>query len=217
VIKLHDVSIKYPGALARALDEINLDITKGEFIVLRGPSGSGKTTLLFLLAGMLRPTDGDITISDQKLSDLSAEQKSRFRAENIGFVFQMFHLVPYLTVTENVKLAVVKGKPKSDSVSEILKTLGLEEKVASLPSELSAGEKQRTAIARAMVNRPQLLLADEPTGNLDTENARSVLSSLEEIHHRGATVIVASHDSMADTFADRIIELKDGKIVGITA
>ena len=215
MITLESVSKSYQGAQGRtvALDAIDLKIDRSDFVVLRGPSGSGKTTLLVLIAGMLRPSQGEIIVDQQKLSEMSAERKARFRARNIGFVFQMFHLVPYLNVVENVTLAALGGEVDTLKAKALLNKLGMDEKAKSLPAELSAGEKQRTAVARALINQPQIVLADEPTGNLDPESARMVLSYLSDFHRQGGTVVVASHNDLADSFANRVVELRSGRIV----
>ena len=217
MITLESVTKSYQGEQGHtlALDSINLTIDKNEFVVLRGPSGSGKTTLLVLIAGMLRPSQGEIIVDRQKLSRMSAEQKARFRSRNIGFVFQMFHLVPYLDVVENVALAAVGGDADALKVEALLDKLGMGEKAKSLPSELSAGEKQRTAVARALINRPQIVLADEPTGNLDPDSAHMVLAYLSEFHKQGGTVVVASHNDLADGFGNRVVQLQKGRIVGV--
>jgi ABC-type lipoprotein export system ATPase subunit len=214
VIVLESVSKTYPGGRGgtKALDTIDLTIGKNEFVVLRGPSGSGKTTLLVLIAGMLRPSRGEIKVDGERLSELSANQKAHFRAHNIGFIFQTFHLIPYLNVVENVALAAVEAEDASTSVEALLDRLGLGEKYRSLPAELSAGEKQRTAVARALINQPRIVLADEPTGNLDPDSARTVLSYLSDFHKQGGTVVVASHNDLADSFATRVVELEKGRI-----
>lgn len=218
MITLESVSKSYRGeqGLTLALDAVNLKIENNEFVVLRGPSGSGKTTLLVLIAGMLRPSRGEVIVDQQRLSELSAEQKAGFRARKIGFVFQMFHLVPYLNVVENVALAAVEGRSDLVKAEVLLQQLGLSGKARSLPSELSAGEKQRTAVARALINQPQIVLADEPTGNLDPDSARVVHSHLSDFHKQGGTVVVASHSDLADGYADRVLEMKNGRIIGVT-
>lgn len=197
-----------------ALDEISLRIEKGEFVVVNGPSGSGKTTLLMTIAAMLRPSSGSVYVGEKNLYDMSIHARANFRAEHIGFVFQMFHLVPYLNVVENIALAGKAAGKKSGAgeVEQLLKQLGLEERAFHKPSQLSAGEKQRTAIARALLNRPQLILADEPTGNLDPENATAVLGYLAGFHRSGGTVIIVTHGAEAERFADRIIYLQNGHI-----
>jgi ABC-type lipoprotein export system ATPase subunit len=197
-----------------ALDGVSLRVEKGEFVAVCGPSGSGKTTLLMMVAAMLRPSRGSVRFDDRDLYGMSVPQRARFRARNIGFVFQMFHLVPYLTVLENVLIAAgalgtSNGRTRA---GELLERLGLSHRIGHRPSELSAGEKQRTAIARALLNQPRLILADEPTGNLDTENARSVLEHLQNFQRDGGTVIMATHGSAAQEFATRTIRLREGRL-----
>ena len=196
----------------KALSNISLRIEKGEFVIICGPSGSGKTTLLMTIAGMLRPTSGIVSIEQNNLYAMSIRARAKFRAQNIGFVFQMFHLVPYLNVAENVVLAggAVANINRKAQTRELIKAFGLAGRNYHKPSELSAGEKQRTAVARALLNSPKIILADEPTGNLDPENATSVLGHLSEFHRTGGTVILATHGAEAEQFADRIIYLRNG-------
>ena len=198
----------------KALNDINLQIDKGEFVVIGGPSGSGKTTLLMIIAAMLKPTKGKVTIEQNELYALSTRDRAKFRAENIGFVFQMFHLVPYLNVAQNIALASGKvgSKDSKSNISELLERFGLTHREHHKPSELSAGEKQRTAIARAIFSRPKIILADEPTGNLDPDNAASVLGYLSEFHRSGGTVILATHGMQAEQFADRTVYLRNGSV-----
>ncbi len=195
-----------------ALTEVNLYINKGEFVVLQGPSGSGKTTLLMTVAAMLRPTSGKVIVDQNDLYSMAIRERAKFRARNIGFVFQMFHLVPYLNIVENVLLAgrLLDQSDRTRTAEELLKQLGLADRATHRPAELSAGEKQRAAIARAMFNRPRMILADEPTGNLDPDNATSVLKHLAEFHRAGGTVILATHGQTAQQFADRVIHLRGG-------
>ncbi len=197
-----------------ALDGVSLRIEKGEFVAVCGPSGSGKTTLLMMVAAMLRPSRGSVRFDDRDLYEMSIPERARFRARNIGFVFQMFHLVPYLNVFENVLIAAgaLGGGDGKTRAGELLQRLGLSHRIGHRPSELSAGEKQRTAIARALLNQPRLILADEPTGNLDTENARSVLQHLQSFQKDGGTVIMATHGSAAREFATRTIHLREGRL-----
>ena len=197
-----------------ALNDINLRIEKGEFVVICGPSGSGKTTLLMTIAAMLHPTSGIVSVAQNNLYAMSVQARAKFRAENIGFVFQMFHLVPYLNIVENVLLAggTVADNNKNAKALELIEQFGLAGRNYHKPAELSAGEKQRTAIARALLNNPKIILADEPTGNLDADNATSVLGYLSEFHKAGGTVILATHGVDAKRFADRIINLHNGKI-----
>jgi len=166
------------------------------------------------IGGMLRPTNGKVVISDNDIYAMSIKKRAIFRAKNIGFVFQMFHLVPYLSLIENVLLPVKVGiaqAGKGDGM-ELVKRLHLLGREHHKPSELSAGEKQRTAIARALLNHPKIILADEPTGNLDPDNAGEVIDYLSEFHHNGGTVIVVTHGTVADQYANRIIHLKEGRV-----
>ena len=202
----------------KALNEVNFQVKEGEFVVVRGPSGSGKTTLLLTIGGMLRPTEGRVIVDKSEIYKMSERERTKFRAESIGFVFQMFHLVPYLNVIENALLAAdARTSPqiRRAEAEELLKRLRLSERENHKPSELSAGEKQRTAVVRAMLNHPKIILADEPTGNLDPENAAEVIGYLSEFHHNGGTVIVVTHGIVADQYADRIIHLREGHIAEI--
>jgi len=198
----------------KALDGIDLQFEEGEFVVVRGASGSGKTTLLLAIGGMLRPTNGRVLVNGDDVYAMSERQRAKFRAQNIGFVFQMFYLVPYLNVVENTLLpaGVVKTGAERSEARELLERLNISEREYHKPSELSAGERQRTAIARALLNRPRVVLADEPTGNLDPENAAEVIGYLEEFHRDGGTVIVVTHGEMVDQYASRIIHLREGGI-----
>ncbi len=202
-----------------ALDIPDLKIERGEFVVVRGHSGSGKTTLLLTAGGMLRPANGTISVDGEDLYRLSPPARSAFRAETVGFVFQMFHLIPYLNVTENILMAqgMDGAAAKRGRARELLDRLGLGHRETHLPAELSAGERQRTALARALLNKPKLILADEPTGNLDMENAAEVMRHLEAYHKDGGTVLVVTHGTTSDACADRVIHLKSGCIVGAAA
>jgi ABC-type lipoprotein export system ATPase subunit len=196
-----------------ALDGVSLRIDQGEFVAVCGPSGSGKTTLLMVTAAMLHPSRGSVRFDDKNVYDMTGPDRAKFRANNIGFVFQMFHLVPYLSVLDNVLVAGgAIGKYDRTRAKELLQQLGLEHRIQHRPSELSAGEKQRAAIARALLNRPRLILADEPTGNLDPDNAAGVLSHLHEFQQSGGTVIVATHGPAAREFATRTVLLRDGVV-----
>jgi len=217
VVSLENVTKVYRtgGSEVKALDGIHLQVERGEFLVVRGPSGSGKTTLLMTVAAMLRPTAGTITVDGRDLGRMSDRDRARFRARTTGFIFQMFHLVPYLNVIENVVLgAVTAGSSEARAMaSELLRQVGMESRALHKPLELSAGERQRTAIARALMSGPKLLLADEPTGNLDRENAHGVLGHLSDFHKSGGTVIVATHDVEAESLANRVIALGHGRVV----
>jgi len=199
----------------KALDGVSLRIDPGEFVAVCGPSGSGKTTLLMMVAAMLRPSRGTVQFDGHDLYEMSGRDRARFRARNVGFVFQMFHLVPYLTVLENVLLAtgVLRQGDGKARATDLLQRLGLQHRLGHRPSELSAGEKQRTAMARALLNQPRLILADEPTGNLDPDNARCVLEHLRSFQQEGGTVMVATHGPAAREFATRAINLREGRLV----
>ena len=190
-----------------ALAPFNLAVKSGEFIAVKGASGSGKTTLLLTLGGMLRPTEGTVLFDGTDLYSKSAPERADYRAQEVGFVFQMFHLVPYLGVEENVRLAARNGSA-IQRPRELLEQFGLGHRLTHTPGELSAGERQRVALARALINEPRLILADEPTGNLDPKNDRQVFEHLAEFHRAGGTVIVVTHGSTVDEFADRIVNLE---------
>lgn len=198
-----------------ALDDVSLHVEEGQFVVIRGASGSGKTTLLMAVGGMHRPSSGRVEVAGQNIYDMSPADRSTFRADNIGFVFQMFHLVPYLNVVENVMLAAGAAARPGDRnrASELLDRLGMSDRRRHRPAQLSAGERQRIAIARALLNRPRVILADEPTGNLDPDNAVGVFEALAGFHQDGGTVLVVTHGTAADAFADRIVHLQRGRIV----
>lgn len=199
----------------KAISNINLRVKEGQFVVLSGPSGSGKTTLLMTIGAMLRPSSGRVQIAQNDLYEMSMRDRAKFRAENIGFVFQMFHLVSYLNVIENVVLAggVAGGNPpRRVKAEELLRQLGLQERLFHKPAQLSAGEKQRTAVARALFNQPKIILADEPTGNLDPDNGAAVLGYVADFHKRGGTVVLATHGPEAEHYADRVVRLQSGCI-----
>jgi putative ABC transport system ATP-binding protein len=196
---------------------IDLDIRRGELVVLKGNSGSGKSTLLSLIAGLDRPTDGHLTVAGNDLNRITTESLTRFRREVVGMVFQSFNLLPTLNVMENVCLpALLAGKPYAeiqDKTMELLAWLDLKPRSSHLPGQLSGGEMQRTAIARALINDPDLILADEPTGNLDSRNGEMVIELLVALNRKfESTVFIATHSSLADRFASVRIHLKDGKI-----
>jgi len=213
MIEIKDLSKVYvsKGKEVKALDHVSLNIKNGEFIVIRGASGSGKTTLLLMIGAMLKPSSGKLLFDKQDIYNLSVTERNQFRASKVGFVFQMFHLLPYLTLLENVN--VMSLGQKNVEAEKMLVDLGLGDRMHHKPNALSAGEKQRAAVARALINHPKIILADEPTGNLDPENAEEVLKSFVQFHKNGGTVIVVTHGKEADKYADRIISLKNGKIV----
>ncbi len=213
MVQLENISKIYKTrrGQVKALDKIAFQVQEGEFVVVRGPSGSGKTTLLLAIGGMLHPTSGQVFVGEKDIYAMSKRERARFRAENIGFVFQMFHLVPYLNVIENALLASGARANRSEA-EKLLERLGMSGREHHKPSELSAGERQRTAIARALLNHPRIILADEPTGNLDPENAAQVIGYLAEFHRGGGTVIVVTHGAVADQYSDRIIYLQGGQV-----
>ena len=199
----------------QALKDVDLNIIEREFCVVTGPSGSGKTTLLMSIGGMLRPSSGSVAIKGQDIYSINNNKRTQFRASNIGFVFQTFYLVPYLNVLENVLLSAGLGKDRDGKrkATELIGQLGLTDRILHKPSELSAGECQRVALARALIHQPEIILADEPTGNLDPENSSEVINILENYHQGGGTVILATHGKDADQYADRIFSLNKGEIV----
>lgn len=195
-----------------ALDHVSFAAAPGEFRILHGPSGSGKTTMLLCAGGLLRPDSGRLRIGDDDLYAMTSEQRARFRAGNIGFVFQQFHLIPYLNVLENV-LAPALALPRPDArrrAATLLESFGMADRMLHTPSELSTGERQRVAMARALMPAPRLLLADEPTGNLDEENAALVLRGLHDFAAGGGVVLVATHDSRIT--GDQRLEIVAGRI-----
>lgn len=216
MIELQHVSKIYrtPQGEVRSLDAVDLTIQTGEFVVIRGPSGCGKTTLLLTVGAMLKPTSGRVNVLGTELYQLGSRERSNFRGRELGFVFQMFHLIPYLTVEQNILLAGAADAPAADlpRVAALLEQLGLTGRRHHLPAELSTGEKQRTAIARALFRRPRLILADEPTGNLDPANAQEVFRHLQEFHRGGGTLVVVTHGAVNGLGADRVVSLKSGRI-----
>ncbi len=208
---------KHRGQIVKAMDEMFLDVASGDFVALVGPSGSGKSTLLLTLGGMLSPTEGKVFIDGTSLYDLSPDDRARLRKQKIGFVFQSFNLIPYLTAQENVQVPLLlanmnEGEQKNRAV-ELLTRVGLGDRLDHKPSELSVGQQQRVALARVLANDPALVLADEPTGNLDPETSRQVLGFLEEINREGRTVVMVTHDPNAASKAKRTLRLENGRII----
>ncbi|MGL5313591.1 MAG: ABC transporter ATP-binding protein [Peptostreptococcaceae bacterium] len=198
-----------------ALKEINLTINKGEFIAIVGPSGSGKSTLLHLLGGVDTPTSGDVYINDVNIYELKTKDLAIFRRRNVGIVYQFYNLIPVLSVKENILLpAELDGrKIEKDYLSDLLSTLGLKERENHLPNELSGGQQQRTSIGRALINRPSIVLADEPTGNLDSKNSKEIIELLKlSVRKYNQTLIMITHDENIANQADRVITIKDGMI-----
>ncbi|MGH9683697.1 MAG: ABC transporter ATP-binding protein [Candidatus Acidiferrales bacterium] len=202
----------------RALDGISFSVEEGEWIAIMGPSGSGKTTLINILGGLDSPTSGSAVVVGTDVARLDESGLTRFRAEKVGFIFQQFHLVPYLTAVENVMLAqYFHSTTDENEAREALKRVGLGDRLTHLPAQLSGGEQQRVAVARALINHPKLILADEPTGNLDEANEELVLRLLRELHSEGHTILMVTHAPAIGRMADRRIELEHGRLVQITA
>ena len=206
-------------SVIRAVDDVSLEVPSGEFLALLGSSGSGKSTLLNLIAGLDRPTSGAVIANGQDLLKMSSLELARYRRQTVGMVFQSFNLLPRMTLEENVelplRLAEVDRSERAARVREALARVGLDKRARHRPSELSGGEQQRTAIARALVNRPGILLADEPTGNLDSSTGESILALLREIQKNpGMTIVMVTHERpLAERFADRLAVMGDGKLL----
>ena len=199
----------------RALDGVSFSVEKGEFVAIVGTSGSGKSTLLHMLGGLDRPTDGTVLVDGRELSTLSDEELTIFRRRKIGFLFQSYNLVPVLNVYENIVLPIRLDGNKEDKeyVERIIETLGLEAKLYNLPNHLSGGQQQRVAIARALAAKPAILLADEPTGNLDSKTSQDVMGLLKVTGERfGQTIVMITHNEEIAQMADRIIRIEDGRI-----
>ncbi len=206
---------KTAGIETRALNGINLDIPDHKFVIILGESGSGKTTLLNMLGGLDTPTDGNIIINDQNITELSDEKMAEYRRQKIGFVFQNFNLIPTLTVYENIILPIILDKRTEEEVYilQLLEKLGLSEKKDVYPHQLSGGQQQRVAIARAFANKPEVILADEPTGNLDSKTGQDVVDLLLKMHKMyKQTIIMITHNEKIAQYADIVIRIKDGKI-----
>lgn len=199
----------------KALRDVNLSVSRGEWVTVMGPSGSGKTTLLSLLAGLIKPTRGKVKIDGVDVFALSESELSQFRREKIGLIFQQHHLIPYLTALENVMLAqFIHSLPDEAEAIDALIKVGLADKINRYPRELSGGEQQRVCIARALINNPGLLLADEPTGNLDRKNSELVLSLLRKLHEENDfTIVLVTHDPWVAYWGRRIVQLDDGRVV----
>ena len=219
LITLRGVTKRYEGSGQPALDGVDLDIEAGRITAVMGPSGCGKSTLLNLVGALDRPTRGEIFVAGTRVDRLSESDAARFRRANVGFIFQFFHLLDDLTVRENVAVAAqLAGRPGGEAdrqADEMLAQLGLADARRKYPSALSGGERQRLAIARAVVNRPSVLLADEPTGALDRRNGETALALLEDLNRRGQTILLVTHDEhLAGLTAHRIVRLVDGAVAG---
>ncbi len=211
VVQVEDLRKEFGDV--RALGGVSLEVEEGEWIAIMGPSGSGKTTLINILGGLDTPTSGKAIVDGTDVARLNEAGLTRFRAEKVGFVFQQFHLVPYLTALENVMLAQYFHSTTDEAeAQQALERVGLGDRVAHLPSQLSGGEQQRVAVARALINHPKLILADEPTGNLDEANQETVIELLRELHRQGHTILMVTHDPALGRLADRRIELAHGRL-----
>lgn len=218
LLQLENVCKTYRGQpqSIRALDDVSLELEAGEFVAVCGPSGCGKSTLLLTIGGLLAPDSGSVVLDGSNPYEMTPNARAEFRSRSIGFVFQQFHLVPYLSILDNVlapALAVANSKEDvKQRALQLIEHFGLSDRLQHVPSELSSGERQRTALARALLNQPKLLLADEPTGNLDRESAEIVLGHLKEFADRGGAVLLVTHDERAVTYADRTIPIRAGQI-----
>ena len=216
LISLDHITKTYTGDAGPivAVDDVSVSVEAGEFVAVVGPSGCGKTTLLLVAGGLLRPENGEVRIDGTDPYSLSGEQRARFRAEQIGFVFQQFHLVPYLNVLDNVMApALVTGETSARERAGILvERFGLADRLGHRPGQLSTGERQRVALARALLNEPRVILADEPTGNLDGDNSEQVLQALKTFADEGGAVLLVTHDPDAVAFAGRQVVLQGGQL-----
>lgn len=203
--------------MVKALDNVSFSVEKGEFVAIIGPSGSGKSTLLHILGGVDVPTSGSVVINQTDISNLDETALAIFRCRQIGLIYQFYNLIPILTVQENLTLPLLLDgrKPDKKQIDTLVKRLGLENRLDHLPNQLSGGQQQRVSIGRALVNNPALMLADEPTGNLDSENSKEIISLLRQFNKEfNQTVIIITHDEKIANSADRVITIEDGKITG---
>ena len=203
--------------MVKALDNVSFSVDKGEFVAIIGPSGSGKSTLLHILGGVDVPTKGSVIINQTDISTLDETALAIFRRRQIGLIYQFYNLIPILTVQENLTLPLLLDgrKPDKKQIDTLVKRLGLENRLDHLPNQLSGGQQQRVSIGRALVNNPALMLADEPTGNLDSENSKEIISLLRQFNKEfNQTVIIITHDEKIANSADRVITIEDGKITG---
>jgi putative ABC transport system ATP-binding protein len=219
LIKIHNLSKAYESGKEKvlALVDLNLNIEQGEFISVTGPSGSGKSTLLTILGGLNHPTKGEVVVDEIPIYQLPMEKLADFRREYLGFIFQSFQLIPYLTVIENVMLPLAitekSNREQLKMAEEILEKMRLKGKGKRLPDQLSGGEQERVAIARALVNSPPILLADEPTGNLDTKTGKEIMELFKSLNGEGQTIVMVTHNPENVAYSSRSIHLRDGKIV----
>ncbi len=221
MINVTDVTKSYiiGGNQVNALLDVNLGISEGDFMAVTGPSGSGKSTLLYTLGGLLTPNTGRVTVNESDIYSLSQRLRAKFRRENVGFIFQTFELLPYLTALENVMLPLsidgVDGGEQEDRAYDSLEKVGLDERADHKPTELSGGEQQRVAVARGLVNDPKILLADEPTGNLDQKTGDGIMSLLSDLNKEGQTIVFVTHDLSRTVMANKVVDMIDGGIITI--
>lgn len=217
MIKLHELSKRYRTAKGEitALDSASLTVESGEMVAIRGPSGSGKSTLLALVAGLATPSSGSVVVDDAEVSSMSVANRAAWRARHVGFVFQAFHLLPYLSVEHNILLGAgpnADARETAQRANELMERFGIRDRASHRPDQLSAGERQRAAMARALLNNPSLLLADEPTGNLDQDSAAAVMQWVGDFHKSGGTVLLVTHDDRIAAHAARRIHIERGHV-----
>ncbi|MHC4511728.1 MAG: ABC transporter ATP-binding protein [Planctomycetota bacterium] len=221
MLEFKNVSRLFDGAEGKvtALKEVSFSVRPGELLAVRGPSGCGKTTLLLTAGGLLRPSAGQISVAGQNPYELGPEQRCRLRARMIGFVFQQFNLIPYLTVRQNILAAslAMPEKKAPERASRLISHFGLDDRANHVPAQLSTGERQRTALARALLNEPKVILADEPTGNLDEDNAQTVFGYLSQYVDDGGCVLLVTHDAQAAAHATRTVQMTQGSVVAAEA
>ena len=218
ILEIKNLSKTYGkgDTLVKALDNVSFSVEQGEFVAIIGPSGSGKSTLLHILGGVDVPTSGQVIINNKDISTLDETALAIFRRRQIGLIYQFYNLIPILTVEENLSLPLLLDgrKPDKRAIDELVKKLGLEHRLKHLPNQLSGGQQQRVSIGRALVNNPALMLADEPTGNLDSENSKEIIAMLRKFNRENnQTVIIITHDEKIAMSADRVISIADGKII----
>lgn len=221
MIEVNNVTKSYTigGNQVNALNQVGLKIDSGEFMAVTGPSGSGKSTLLYTLGGLLTPSAGSVTVFDQDIYGYNQRLRAKFRRENVGFIFQTFELLPYLTAIENVMLPLsidgVRNGEQEERAYDCMEKVGLSNRADHKPSELSGGEQQRVAVARGIVNEPKILLADEPTGNLDQKTGNDIMGLLTSLNEEGQTIVFVTHDQSRTGIADRVISMVDGGIIRV--
>ena len=221
MIAVNDVTKSYiiGGNQVNALHDVSLEISEGDFMAVTGPSGSGKSTLLYTLGGLLTPNTGRVLVNESDIYSLNQRMRAKFRRDNVGFIFQTFELLPYLTALENVMLPLsidgVSGWEQEDRAYDSLEKVGLDERADHKPTELSGGEQQRVAVARGLVNKPKILLADEPTGNLDQKTGDGIMGLLSDLNEEGQTIVFVTHDQSRTVIANKVIGMIDGGIMTV--